>query len=51
MTYDPSDLLQTVASSCTQIQTANGERVDVTQAWTVEISPKINLKNCLLFLV
>ena len=48
MTYDSANLLNTVTSSRTQIQTANRERVDVTRAGTVEISPKINLQNCLL---
>ena len=48
MTYDSSDLINTTPTIRTQIQTTNGDCVVVTEARTVEISPLINLQNCLL---
>ena len=47
MTFDPSDLLFIVLTSRTQIQTANGECVSVDGARIVDVSPSIQLKNCL----
>jgi hypothetical protein len=48
MTFNPSDLLSTVPTFRTHIQTANGEYVSVDWAGSVNISPSLNLKNCLL---
>ena len=48
MTYDPSDIISFKPTSRTHIQTANGECISVTKAGTVDISPSIHLKNCLL---
>ena len=48
MTYDLSDIISPTPTNQTHIQTANGEYVGVTQAGTVDISPLIHLKNCLL---
>ena len=48
MTYNSSDLINTTPTTHTQIQTANRDCVSVTKTGTVEISPSINLRNCLL---
>ena len=48
MTFHPSDLLSSIPTNRTHIQTANEECIDVAQAGAVDISPCINLKNCLL---
>ena len=48
MTYSSSNLLHTNPTTPTQIQTANGDCVVVTRTGQVQISPSINLKNCLL---
>ena len=48
MTYTPSDLFHTTPTTRTQIQTVNGDCVVVTKTGTVQISPSINLRNCLL---
>ena len=48
MTYDSSDLLNATPTIRTRLQTANGHFVAVTKTENVEISPSINLRNCLL---
>jgi Pol polyprotein len=48
MPFDPSDLLSIVPTSRTHIETANGECVSVDRAGSIDISPSLHLKNCLL---
>ena len=48
MTFDPSDLLSIVSTSRTHIQTTKGECVSVDRVGSVDISPSLRLKNCLL---
>ena len=48
MSYDLSDLVFTIPTKQTHIQTANGECVRVNNAGPVDISPLLHLTNCLL---
>lgn len=48
MTYESFDLLNTTPTIRTQIQIIIGDYINVTNTRTVEISPFINLRNCLL---
>lgn len=48
MTYESFDLLSISHTPCTNIQTRNGDCVDVTRASSVDVSSSINLKICLL---
>ena len=48
MTFDPSNLLTTVPTPQTHIQTANGEYVSVEQAGSVDISPSLHFKKFML---
>lgn len=48
MTYDSSDIVSSKNTHRTQIQTANGEYIPITQAGTVDVTSNIHLQNCLL---
>ncbi|KAI3768520.1 hypothetical protein L2E82_19267 [Cichorium intybus] len=47
MTYEISDLISLSKPRKAQIQTANGEKMEVKQGGTIEFSPMLKLSNCL----